>query len=577
VAEGKNYQTIDLVATGGTAVLYRAVQTSLDRVVAVKKLHHHLTTDENFTRRFALEAKAAASLDHENIVKIIDFGVEDGTYMMVMEFIDGESLKEVLEKWRQVPANLALALVHQICMGLEHAHAKGIVHRDIKPGNIMLTRAGKVKITDFGLAKLSQSQVQHTAANSILGTPLYMSPEQAFGESVDHRSDLFSLGTVLYECLTGRQPFEDESYMAVIQNIIHHAAPNPSQFGVDIPDAIGTIVVKAMNKNRDARFQSARQFRLAIEKHLGLDALKQATDDLKSLLSTDGETMVLPPTERARKRSRRVKLALAGTVTLAVMSGAAVGFLAAPESVRARIEKVYAWIGADEPAPPRGRLAVAGTQSGFERVVFPEETASTREEPPSAATADTVATPDSTATDSSRTDAPATSVSAPSAPAPAQSTATVDAVPEPPARIRRTGWLSITSDPAAEVFVDERYLGATPLMSIELTGGSHTLECRSPKHESYREVLQIKPGELSSRSIVLQKLLGRITLSTIAGAEVHVDGVLIGVTPLQAPIELAAGRHQLTVKKAGYHVWNNTVTLDAKQLLPLNITLSPIY
>jgi len=308
VGEGaKKFQIMELVATGGTAVLYRAVQTSLDRVVAVKKLHHHLTTDENFTRRFILEAKAAASLDHENIVKIIDFGVEDGTYMMVMEFIEGESLREILDKWKQLPANLTFALVHQICMGLEHAHAKGIVHRDIKPGNIMVTRAGRAKITDFGLAKLAQSQVQQTAANSILGTPLYMSPEQAFGESVDQRSDLFSLGTVLYECLTGHQPFNGESYMGVIQNIIHQNAPHPSKFGVELPPACEGIVLKSMHKNRENRFQSARDFRIAIEKFLGLDALREANETLKSLLVTDGATVVLPKTERVRIRRRRAR------------------------------------------------------------------------------------------------------------------------------------------------------------------------------------------------------------------------------------------------------------------------------
>ena len=207
MSEGKSYRILETVASGGTAVLYRALQISLDRVVAVKRLHPHLTQDENFTRRFVLEAKAAASLDHQNIVRVIDFGVEEGSYQMVMEFVEGESLKEVFDRWRPMHPELALALVHQVCRGLEHAHAKGIVHRDIKPGNIMLTKMGVAKITDFGLAKLTQSNSSQTAADSILGTPLYMSPEQAFGESVDQRSDLFSLGTVLYELLTGRQRF----------------------------------------------------------------------------------------------------------------------------------------------------------------------------------------------------------------------------------------------------------------------------------------------------------------------------------------------------------------------------------
>ena len=585
MADGKNYQIMDLVATGGTAVLYRAVQTSLDRVVAVKKLHHHLTTDENFTRRFALEAKAAASLDHENIVKIIDFGVEDGTYMMVMEFIDGESLKDILEKWKRLPANLALSLVHQICLGLEHAHAKGIVHRDIKPGNIMLTRTGKVKITDFGLAKLSQAQTQYTAANSILGTPLYMSPEQAFGESVDQRSDLFSLGTVLYECLTGHQPFQGENYMGVIQNIIRQNAPHPSRLGLELPDAVATIVVKAMNKNRDARYQGAREFRLAIESHLGLDALKQATDNLRSLLATDGATVVLPQTERARKRSRRIRRIIAVAVAVAVVAGVILsGHLFIPDTLRVSIAGLFAQIGAKEPPDspgPWGDLASAGMSDGLAHVTRPD-TGGVRHgvSPSEAVYTDSAATEDpadAETANSAVTENPAPTDGVPDTPA--------DTVPSPDAAtVARnipqkvgTGWLSVTSEPPAETYVDERYVGDTPLARLELTSGPHTLECRCAKHETYRETLVITTGELSTRRIFLSKLLGRVSLSTIEGAEVYVDGTLIGVTPLEAPIELEAGRHQLTIRKPGFHVWNNSVVIDAKQLLPLRISLSPIY
>jgi serine/threonine-protein kinase len=179
--------------------------------------------------------------------------------------------------------------------------------------------------------------------------------------------------------------------------------------------------------------------------------------------------------------------------------------------------------------------------------------------------------------DTAATDTSSRAEPVPSAPAPQEPTPDTPPRVEPAPQISRTGWLSITSDPAADVYVDERYIGVTPVNRVELTSGSHTLECRSPKHEAYREILQITSGEISSRNLVLPRLVGRITLSTIVGAEVLVDGVLYGVTPLEGPIELEAGRHQLTVKKAGFHVWNNSVTLEAKQFMPLRITLSPMY
>ena len=171
-----------------------------------------------------------------------------------------------------------------------------------------------------------------------------MSPEQAFGESVDQRSDLFSLGTVLYETLTGRQPFEGDNYMGVIQNIIHQNAPRPSRLGIDLPPGVEAILVKSMHKNRDSRFQSAREFRRAIEKHMGLDALNEATESLKSLLVADGATMLLPKTERARTQKRRLKRAITVAFVVAGVAGlAAIGYYFTPNTaMKGRIAEVLA-------------------------------------------------------------------------------------------------------------------------------------------------------------------------------------------------------------------------------------------
>ena len=595
MSDAKHYQILELVATGGTAVLYRAIQTSLDRVVAVKKLHHHLTTDENFTRRFILEAKAAASLDHENIVKIIDFGVDDGTYMMVMEFIEGESFRDILDKWKQLPVNLALAVCHQICTGLEHAHAKGIIHRDIKPGNVMLTRMGRVKITDFGLAKLAQGQVQQTAANSILGTPLYMSPEQAFGETVDQRSDLFSLGTVLYETLTGHQPFEGDNYMGVIQNIIHQNAPKPSGFGIDLDPGVEAILLKSMHKNRDSRFQSAREFRQAIEKHMGLDALNDAAENLKSLLAPDGATMLLPRTERARNKKRRLKRSFAVAFTVGALAGiAALVYVSAPLTTRERIAETLARSGKKSAAPSSAGetgFFSAGATDGFTPLGVPADESISSAVPANQAVPDdsaTVApatTNDSTAAAGEAARAPAANTlpEAPAADARQTEDSQAPKKTEPVAdsgeaeEVEKTGWLSVTSEPAADIYIDDRFIGDTPRRRVEILSGRHTLKCLSPNHESYVEDINISAGELSSRSIIMTKLVGRISLSTIEGAEVYLDGVFVGPTPLKDSIEVEAGRHQLTVKKAGYHVWNNSVAIDARQVLTLKITLSTIY
>ena len=604
--ERKNYNIIQTVASGGTAVLYKAVQVSLDRVVAVKRLHQHLTQDDNFTRRFVLEAKAAASLDHENIVRVIDFGLDDGCYQMVMEFVEGESLKDVLERWRPLHSDFALAIVHQVLRGLEHAHAKGIVHRDIKPGNIMLTRTGVAKITDFGLAKLTQGNTVQTAADSILGTPLYMSPEQAFGESVDQRSDLFSLGTVLYELVTGRQPFASENYMGVIQNIIHADVPPVRELNPEVPPEVEAIVSKALAKNREERFQSAPEFRRAIEEVLGLEGLTHACAGLPSLLDKYAMTRVLPtpaPSPRAtgsaagaRKRTSsspaRAKSRSGGgiwfaLIVLAVALGGAGAWFYWPRggsNASTRSEPVH--------EVQSATMAETGMNFGETPISGPlpvdTTTVAAHDSVPSAPATDNAAAgpasppampwraeeaPAKTAT----ADTTAAPVEKPQLPPPA---APQKAEPEPkpvPERTRE-GFLTLDVDPSADVYVNGEYRGeASPVLRLKLPAGRQSVECRYPKHESYTESIMIVPGELSRRTIVLKQVKGIISLATQEGAEFYVDGVLVGITPILKPIEVPVGTHALMIKRDGYFTWTSEVTIEANATLPLHITLSRRY
>ncbi|MCZ6766482.1 MAG: serine/threonine protein kinase [bacterium] len=580
----KKYQIVNMVARGGTAVLYKAIQTSLERPVAVKKLHQHLTEDENFTRRFVLEAKAAASLDHDNIVSIIDFGIEEDGYFMVMEFIEGESLRQILDRWKNVPVDIALSLVHDILLGLEHAHAKGIVHRDIKPGNIMITQTGKVKITDFGLAKLLQSATQHTAANSILGTPLYMSPEQAFGESVDQRSDLFSLGTMMYELLTGVQPFNGENYMEVIQNILHKNAPHPSKFDVDVPQEVQSILSRTMNKNRDARYKTAADFRKAIESYMGLRRLKAATESTKALLATDGSTMVLPATHIERRQTKNRRGAIAALITALVLGGGAVGYTMAPDTINEKVLSILdsfsGFVGGRPPTQTADMsgIDVLGTLDTRDTVSAIEDSSRTSEGSASfsfpAMSSGVDGTPGLTTRDTiviiQRIEVPIGSGTRTPDPQPD---------PQPPPRPKvREGWVQINGTPWAEVYVDGIYRAdVPPAATLTLERGEHVFELRNPKCELYKETIQVTAGELSTRNIHLEKLVGTISLTTTEGAEIYVDGILIGVAPLRKPIELDAGKHLLTVKKAGHHVWNNEIEVIKQKEVPLKIVLSPIY
>jgi serine/threonine protein kinase len=622
VAEGKNYRILETVASGGTAVLYRALQISLDRVVAVKRLHAHLTQDENFTRRFVLEAKAAASLDHQNIVRVIDFGVEEGSYQMVMEFVEGESLKDVIDRWRPMQSEFALALVHQICRGLEHAHAKGIVHRDIKPGNIMLTKSGVAKITDFGLAKLTQGTSVHTAADAILGTPLYMSPEQAFGESVDQRSDLFSLGTMLYELLTARQPFAGENYMGVIQNIINKEIPAVRELNPAVTPAVEQIVMRALAKNRDERFASAREFREAIERALGLDELARVTARLPALLDREAATRILSKASvtpspakssspssswstisSAKKRRHSSPPIWATMAVIAVVLGGATWFFwprlnpasngAHPGDVQHSAMGEVSGFDPSSSMPATHAAAADSTSkhadarpdsSAIVRTAAHDSVATVKNDapvnPPATKTPEPV-TSNVASTPAKVEDKPAPADTTQKS-APAEKTKTAATKASKPQgetdKSFREGYLLLNVDPDAQVYINGIYRGdASPSLKLTLPVGLISVECRAAEHETYLESLRVVPGELSQRNITLKKQMGIISLATTEGAEFYVDGEFIATTPIMHPIEVPAGVHTLTLKKDRYFTWTSDVRVEADATLPLHITLSPRY
>jgi serine/threonine protein kinase len=585
-----NFKIIQMVAKGGTAILYKAIQTSLDRTVAIKKLHQHLTDDENFTRRFILEAKAAASLDHENIVHVIDFGKSDGDYQIVMEYVEGRSLIDILKEKKRLSPLIALSIVYQICLGLEHAHAKGIVHRDIKPGNILIAHYGRVKITDFGLAKLAQSTTQQTAADSLLGTPLYMSPEQAYGESVDARSDIFSLGTMLYEMLTGEQPFFSENCMGVLNNIIHCDVTPLSEIIEEIPDGVERITMKALSKNREGRFQSAEEFRKCIEDFAGIVKLKEAEEQLPALLVDNTQTVILTDTpaplrsRRGRRGRRRPVIAIFG-VLLAIIAVAAVIHL---DIISDSVKRL---LGPAERAPVVMRIdesSLSGAPSTLPFTDPANDTASTAGLQARAGVVDTVnralaarddTPPTQALLSGDSTPVPETAIHAVRtvAPATAAPTAAVEAPPVKNAAVQK-GWLSVSTKPWAAVYIDGSHRTDTPpTADISLPAGRHTLECRNPQHEIYREEIHITAGELSRRTITLKKLQGTIQLFTEPGSEFYLDGKLYGITPLSGAIEVDAGPHQLTIKKQGYNTWFSEVSIEANQAMPLRIRLSPQF
>lgn len=250
------YRILSKIGVGGMADVYKGEDTLLGRPVAIKILHANFASDDEFVSRFKREAQAAGKLNHPNIVNMYDVGYDQDMHYIIMEYVDGETLKEYITRHHRLSIDEAVKITISIGEGLEHAHAMGIVHCDIKPHNVIITNTGRVKVTDFGIARAMNSTNTVMYTNSIMGSAHYLSPEQASGKSVDGNTDIYSLGVVLYEMLTGKVPFEGDTPIAVALKHVREKVIPPTRYNPSIPPLLESVVLKALAKNPADRFES---------------------------------------------------------------------------------------------------------------------------------------------------------------------------------------------------------------------------------------------------------------------------------------------------------------------------------
>ncbi len=306
------YELEELVGSGGMSSVYRAHDRLLDRTVAMKFLHEHQLQDPENLERFRREARSAAVLSHPNIVTVIDRGEHDGRPFIVFEFVDGENLKRMILRERPVPVATALGLAIQVARGLSFAHRSGLVHRDVKPQNVLLNGEGDAKVTDFGIARSLDVQRGLTQTGTVLGTSDYIAPEQAQGMRVDEQTDVYSLGVVLYELLTGDVPFPGENFVAVAMQHINEPPPPVRDKRPDVPPRVDAAVQRAMAKNPRDRFPSMADFGRELE------ACAVVGED-----SEDGTRIIAPPRPAPRRRRSRawpVVLLLLGLIAIGAVA-----------------------------------------------------------------------------------------------------------------------------------------------------------------------------------------------------------------------------------------------------------------
>jgi eukaryotic-like serine/threonine-protein kinase len=351
---GGRYRIEANIGAGGMAVVYRGFDPVLNRTVAIKVLNPQFATDASFVDRFRREAQAAARLNHPNIVGVYDHGADDGTQYIVMEFIEGRTLAAALSAGRRPSPMQAVEVTQHICDALAAAHAQGVIHRDIKPENVMVTRDGTVKVMDFGIARLLSGPETAPQTSAVLGTASYLSPEQAQGQPVDARTDIYSLGIVLYEMLAGRPPFTGESPVAIAYKQVNEAPLPPSELNPEVSPSLDAVVMRTLAKNPANRYQSAEEFAEDLDRvRRGQDVyatpLLLAGGEGTQVISRSHSTQVLPPSSESPGSTRKVWLGvLIGFLIVALLAGG--GYLLASGPFRG-----------DSPTP--GTLAIANVQN----------------------------------------------------------------------------------------------------------------------------------------------------------------------------------------------------------------------
>lgn len=328
------YEVQEIIGVGGMSVVYKAYDNVDDRIVAIKILKDEFLNNEEFKRRFKNESKAIALLSHENIVRVYDVNFGEKLQYIVMEYIDGITLKEYINKQNSITWNDAVYFMTQILRAVQHAHDKGIVHRDIKPQNIILLPNGTLKVTDFGIARFSRSETK-TLTEQAIGSVHYIAPEQAKGEQTDERADIYSMGVVLYEMLAGKVPFDSENAVSVALMQVQANAEKLTQINPNIPKGLEQICVHAMQKNPDDRYQSATEMLLDIE-----EIIKNPNTVFNYASNTESQTKSVPTVTDDRyneeydeavdyeaERKHKKKMIAAVTVGVIVLIAAVVGVI----------------------------------------------------------------------------------------------------------------------------------------------------------------------------------------------------------------------------------------------------------
>ena len=577
------YQIVGELGRGSMGVVYQGFDPIIGRTVAIKTMLPEGLSPQEFQEykaRFQREAMAAGILAHPNIITVYDFGEDNGVLYLAMEFLEGKSLEKIVQEQTVLPIETILPIYDQVCSALDHAHRNKVVHRDIKPANIMILQNGLVKVTDFGIAKMMAMGM--TQAGQILGTPNYMSPEQVKGRQIDGRSDIFSLGVILYELVTGEKPFGGQNITTVIYKIINENPIPPRELDASIHAGLSCVISKALAKNVDERYQTCRELAedLRNYKNLGGAAVGQSTVVLKAAPVPLAVAEPAPPPLDQTPLTPTPPPQSAPTAVdeTPIASSLSIHMIPPPAPRQQSIPQI-AWV--------LGALLVVAIMGGISYflVLRPRSQPVTPVVPSAVAKVTPAQNPQPPVTPATQPAAPVTAPTAPATaaepttpkPAEAPPKPAVVSKPEPRARIAaaKVGQLMVSANVSgARISVDGQSDPSwlTPHTIADLPAGAHNVVISMDGYENFQQSVTIGGGQTSNVVGSLSSPRAELDIVTEpAGVEVLIDGKSYGPSPVRAT--LAPGNHTYTVKRPGMAPYENTVALQSGQIITKRLSL----
>ena len=570
------YEVLEELSHGSITSVYKAYQPSLKRNVLIKRLHQKLVNEADIRDRFFREAQVCAKINHPNIVSVYDFSSsKDGTYL-ILEYVSGNSLAEVLTG-QPMALEVAMSITLEILKGLKYAHDKGVIHRDVKPDNLLLSENGLVKVSDFGLA-VFEGAATLTQQGMVVGTPAYMSPEQASGKKLERNSDIFSQGIVLFEMLTGVNPYKGESLSACIKKIISNPSPKLSDYRGDLPIQLEKILNKMLEKNSGKRYQDCGEIidelklidlgdEIAPSREIIQDFYHQRENYTKAPVKV---TSTISQRQSANRRTRAV--IAAGAVIIIIIAGyIIVGSLSQDSAVMSPVS-------ADTTSIPEIQASMADSQLAVKDTVGivqePEQQADRADSPPVELAQYETKSSQSANIPKVVDEIPVISGEDISISGGEAITNDDLALNEEPA-VTAPGQLVVTCYPWADVFIDDMALGQPPFAEpFSIEAGIHQLFFIRPDYPIVTKTIEIEAGKKLNIEMKLWEYLGVLKVSTInTWAEIWVDGEFKDRTPRAHPLILPLGRHILELRNPDFETYTQEIDFIQGSDEPLVVTV----